>query len=245
MRFGGKTLSTKSIKRAITIDDVIPVCLAHNLRQDNEDHRHRSRIDPSRTVLNEVLRGSGCAAVAAELARNVIEELGIRPARIDTIMGIEVVVQPPVGVDTPEFWAECMAWADSRYEHVVSAVVHRDQQRPHMHLLALAVAGGRLAGNDMTAGANRFVNQRHEFMAHMRNTLGLRPDRKVKTLDSLAVSAGRGPKTKAQEDRRDAAYQRRHDAASTRVKVGMGVGGHGGSSGSSTNPHAHPKTPTP
>ena len=115
LRFGGKTLSTKSVKRAITIDDVIPVCLAHNLRQDNEDHRHRSRIDPSRTVLNEVLRGSGCAAVAAELARNVIEELGIRPARIDTIMGIEMVVQPPVGADTPEFWAECMAWADSRY----------------------------------------------------------------------------------------------------------------------------------
>lgn len=245
LRFRGKSLSVKSVGRAATADDVVPVCLAHNLRQGNENHRHRSRIDPARTVLNEVLRSSGRADVAAELAANILEELGIRPTRGDAIMAIELVMQPPVGADNPAFWTECLAWADNRYEYIVSATVHRDQARPHMHVLALAVADGRFAGNTMTAGANRFVNQRREFMAHMRERLGLRPDRKVKTLSDLAVSAGRGPKTKAQADRRDAALVRQHDADGRRVDVGMGVGGHGGCLSPPTDPHAQPRTPTP
>ena len=228
LRFGGKSLSVKSVSRAATAAEVVPVCLAHNLRQGNEDHRHRSRIDPYRTVFNEVLRGSGRADVAADIARNVLDEHGIRPRRSDAIMAIELVMQPPVGADNPAFWTECLAWADSRYEYIVSATVHRDQARPHMHILVLAVADGRFAGNTMTAGVNRFVNQRRNFMSHMRETLGLRPDRKVKTLSDLAVSAGRGPKTKAQADRRDAALVRRHVPDGRRVDVGMGVDGHGG-----------------
>ena len=245
LRFGGKSLSVKSVSRAATAAEVVPVCLAHNLRQGNEDHRHRSRIDPSRTVFNEVLRGSGRADVAADIARNVLDEHGIRPRRSDAIMAIELVMQPPVGADNPAFWTECLAWADSCYEYIVSATVHRDQARPHMHILVLAVADGRFAGNTMTAGVNRFVNQRRNFMSHMRETLGLRPDRKVKTLSDLAVSAGRGPKTKAQADRRDAALVRRHAPDGRRVDVGMGVDGHGGYPSPTTDPHAQPKAPTP
>ena len=89
-----------------------------------------------------------------------------------------------------------------------------------------------------------FVHQRREFMAHMREALGLRPDRKVKSLSDLAVSAGRGPKTKAQADRRDAALVRRHEAECRYAEVGMDVGGHGRPGSVADNVHAHPKTPT-
>jgi hypothetical protein len=244
LRFRGKSLSIKSVSRAATADDVVPVCMAHNLRQRNADHRHRSRIDSAKTPLNSVLRGAESADVAAEIARNVLDEHGIHPARRDAIMAIELVMQPPVGADTPEFWAACLAWADSRYQHIVSATVHRDQARPHIHILVLAVADGRFAGGAMTKGANMFVHQRREFMAHMRTTLGLRPDRKVKSLSDLAVSAGRGPKTKAQADKRDAALVRQREAESRRAEVGMDVGGHGRPGSVAGNVHAHPKTPT-
>lgn len=246
LRFAGKALSTKSISRAVDPMDVLPVCLAHNLRSGNGDHRHRSRIDPSRTPLNEVLRGPDCPKVAAELAASILDELNIRPGRRDAIMAVELVMQPPDGADRPEFWAECLRTADSRYEHIVSAVVHRDQKRPHMHLLALAVADGRLAGNTLTAGQNRFTFQRQAFMAHMRNALGLRPDRAVKTLADLVVSAGRGPKTHVQAARRDADLERSAGADWQRHReMGMGVDGHGGSAPNAPNPHAQPESPTP
>lgn len=240
LRLRLKALNVKSVTRATEPGEVLPVCLSHNLRTGNDDHRHRSRIDPARTGANEVLRGPECPLVAAELVRSVLEELGIVPARRDTIMGVEVVIQAPEGADVPAFWSECLTWAAGRYQHIVSAVVHRDQSRPHLHVITLAVAGGKLAGHALTSGAGRFTSQRREFLAHMRDRLGLRPDRPVKTLAALALTTGKGAKTHAAAARRDAELARKAGADWRPEAVGMAVDGHGGSSN-----QVHPKEQPP
>ena len=245
LRVRFKSLNVKTVTRATDPGDVLPVCLAHNLRVGNEDHRHRSRIDPTRTGANEVLRGPVCPLVAAELVRSVLEELGIVPARRDTIMGIEAVIQAPEGADMPAFWSECLTWAAGRYQHIVSAAIHRDQSRPHLHVIALAVAGGKLAGNALTSGAGRFTLQKREFLAHMRDRLGLRPDRPAKTLAALAMTTGKGAKTHAAASRRDAKLNREAGADWKPETVGMGVDGHGGSCVETGNPHAHEKRQPP
>ena len=240
-----KTLSIKTVSRATEPGEVLPVCLSHNLRSGNEDHRHRSRIDPGRLRLNEAMRGAACPLVAAEVARSVLDELGIVPARRDAIMGIEAVFQPPEGADTPEFWRECLSWIDGRYQHVLSAVIHRDQARPHMHVIVLAVEDGRLAGNALTSGAGRFTLQKRDFLAHMRDRLGLRSGRPAKTLAALALTTGKGAKTHAAAARRDAELARKVGAEWKREPMGMGVDGHGGSSLEACNPHAHEKGQPP
>lgn len=246
LRFAGKTLSTKTVRRAADFGEVLPVCLSHNLRRGNEDHRHRSRIDPARTGANEVLRGPACPLVASELVRSVLEELGIVPARVDAIAGLELVIQPPDGHDTPAFWSECLAWVDARYQHVVSAVVHRDQKRPHIHVIALAVADGRLAGHALTSGAGRFTIQRRDFMAHVFATLGLRPNRRAADpLKKLALSAGKGARTAAGAASRDAKLTREAGADWKRPDVCMAVGVHGGLSLETGNRHAHPEGQPP
>lgn len=204
LRVRFKALNVKTVSRATEHGEVLPVCLAHNLRSGNEDHRHRSRIAPDRLHLNEVIRGAGCPLVAAEVAHSVFDELGIVPARRDAIMGIEAVFQPPEGADAPEFWRECLSWVDGRYQHVLSAVIHRDQVRPHMHVIALAVEGEKLAGNVLTSGERRFPLQKRDFLAHMRDRLGLRSGRPVKTLAALALTTGKGAKTRTAAARRDA-----------------------------------------
>jgi len=238
LRFGVKALNTRTVARAKTPADVLPVCLAHNLRQDNQTHRHRSRIDPVRAHLNEVVAGPDNLDLAVSLVGNSLEAMGIEPRRKDAIMGVELVFQPPPESDHAVFWAECLKWAHSRFEHVVSAVVHHDQKRPHMHLLVLAVCAGRLAGNEMTAVPNRPKQRRADFMAHMRSALGLRPDRKVKTLAELAVSSGKGPKTQAQAARRDAELMRNAQISSKTDDVGKGVHGLGGWIPAPSNPHS-------
>lgn len=246
LRLRLKTLSVKTVTRATEPGEVLPVCLSHNLRAGNEDHRHRSRIDPARTGANEVLRGPACPLVAGELARSILDELGAIPSRRDTIMGIEAVIQAPDGSDTPTFWTECLTWATGRYQHVLSAVVHRDQARPHMHVIALAVADNKLAGNALTSGERRFTRQRQEFLARIRTRLGLRPDRPaLNPLTTLALSTGKGPKTAAACARRDAALARTTGAEWRREAVGMGVDGHGGLSTKAGNPHAHEKEQPP
>lgn len=238
LRFGVKALNTKTVARAEKPADVLPVCLAHNLRQGNQAHRHRSRIDPSRTHMNEVWAGPDRLDVAEALVCDTLESLGIVPKRRDAIMGVEMVFQPPHGVDLPAFWRACLQWAQSRFEHIVSAAVHHDQKRPHMHVLALAISGGRLAGNEMTASPHRPKQRRADFMAYIRRTLGLRPDRKVKTLADLAVSTGKGPKTRAAADRRDAALVRSVGKMKEPAEVGLGVHGLGGSASKHGNPHS-------
>lgn len=244
--FAGKALNVKTVRRAADFGEVLPVALAHNLRQGNESHRHRSPIDPTRRGLNEVLRGSASLPVAVELARGIFDELGIVHARADAIAGIELVFQPPDGHDKPAFWSACLAWVDARYQHIVSAAVHRDQKRPHLHVIALAVAGGKLAGNTLTSGAGRFTIQRREFMAHVFATLGLRPNRRaVDPLKKLALSTGKGARTAAGAASRDAKLTREAGADWKRHDVCMGVGVHGGLSVATGNPHAHPERQPP
>jgi hypothetical protein len=210
LRFAIKTLNVKSVRRAMTSSDVLFVCLCHNLRRKNEGHRHRSFIDPTRTSKNEVLRGSADPSINAELASNSLDALGVVVKRKDTIMGIELLFQPPKGRDIREFWEACLRWIDARYQYVLSAVIHRDQKRPHMHVLVLPVVNGKLVGADMTSKLNRSQAQRYSFMAHMRETLDLRPDRqpKPKTMTDIFTSSGKGPKTHAAAVKRDAAFVR-------------------------------------
>lgn len=239
LHFSGKSLNVKTVKRAEGPLDVFNVVLQHNLRQANEHHRHRvGSIDPARTCRNEVLRGEELLdpAVASILTR--LADMGVVPKRRDNIVGIELVVQAPPGWDRPEFWREVLAWADSRFAHVSHAVVHRDQCHAHVHILVLAVRDGRFAGNAMTSGRNMFRAQRIAFLKHMRDALGLRQDRPIKTLEQLVVSAGKGPKNRAAAERRDQALLKSGT-------LGRGVDGHGGRRDPASNTHALTPKPTP
>jgi hypothetical protein len=242
-----KKLSTKTVTRAATPAEVIPVCLAHNLRQGNEEHRHRSRIHPERAGANEVIRGSGSLEAASATVVSVLDELGIAPKRRDAVMAIEFLFQPPIDFDRPKFWAECLAWMDGRYQHIASAIIHRDQKAAHMHVIALAVSDGRLVGNEMTSGKNHMQRQVGEFYAHMRAALGLRKVPKVKTLAELAVSAGKGAKTRSEAAKSDAEMAARFEAKKRPGKSGKGSNGKGSEIQHHLEgqPLATPKTPTP
>ena len=248
LRLRFKVLNVKTVTRATGPGEVLPVCLSHNLRSGNDDHRHRSRIDPTRTHANEVLRGPACPMVAGELVRTTLDELGIVPPRRDAIMGIEAVVQAPDGADVPAFWSVCLSWFDCRYQHIISAVVHRDQLRPHLHIIALAVAGGRLAGHALTSGVNRVMSQRRDFLAHVFAALGLRPNRTSDPLTALALSTGKGAKTAAAAAARDDKLTRKANANWRRNEACMAVAAadvHGGLSVETGNRHAQGKDRPP
>lgn len=225
LHYSVKTLTTRSVSRATSPEDVVRVVLRHNLRRNNEDHRHRSRIDASRTGDNMVLVGDPDPEQAADDAFRHMASLGLSyPSRRDAVAAFEVVVQAPDGGDAGAFWTVTMDWLRANFEAIVLAVVHLDQRRPHLHVIALPILAGRMAGADMQRGEYGFPRQRTRFMGHIRRVLGLRPDRKVKTLADYAVSPGRGPKTAAAAARRDKALE----LCTASGLLGMEVDGHGG-----------------
>lgn len=210
---GIKTLNVETVSRAKgDFREVLPVCLAHNLRQQNDKHRHKSKIDPNRTPNNEVLVGPGDLNECVRRVAEEFDRLGIQPRRRDAIAGIELVIQPPSGWDAPDFWRTALEWVRSRYEHVVSAVIHRDQERPHVHVLVLAVSGGKLAGSAMTSQENRFEKQRSEFQAVMRDKMGIRSDRPNKPprdFAAIMTSTGKGERNRGRAARSDRALESR------------------------------------
>jgi hypothetical protein len=209
LKIGFRTLSAKRVARARQASEVVAVCARHNLRLNNAGHRHRSRIDPARTPLNWVMEGERCPEAVAASAAGILAGFGLTySGRIDAVAAFEVVIQPPPGWDGPEFWGAAMEWASTTFEHVISAVVHRDQSRPHGHILVLPVLSGRLCGRDMQRGSFGVPHLRLAFYAHIRAVLGLREGRSD-VLTRLALSAGRGPKKHAEAARRDADFVRR------------------------------------
>jgi Plasmid recombination enzyme len=218
------TLSRKSVRRAN--DDpaaVMLACLQHNLRSGNQRHRHRSHIDSARTPLNDVLRGAKHASAVDQAGRQLLAEHGANPTRKDAIMGIEIVFQAPTSWDVPQFYAECIRWAEEWFQadagSVLSAVVHRDQRRPHMHVLMLPLLDGRLQGHAMTSGAKGRGAQA-AFRKHMRERLGLRPDRE-RSFGDIMTGMGAGPRRREEAERRDRELMRR-------ASMGLAVGGRSG-----------------
>jgi hypothetical protein len=240
LQIGFKSLSQKTVKRAASVHQVVAVCARHNLRKNNEGHRHRRPIDPERTRRNWVLEGDACPEAVAAAACGTVAALGLMyPRRVDAVAAFEVVIQPPHGFDTAEFWGAAMDWVHSRYEHVLSAVVHRDQKRPHAHIVALPVLGGRLAGRVMQRDRWGVPRLRHEFLVHMRGALGLCPGVQESPLTKWALATGAGPSSHDAAARRDAALdgsakralkrgdvERGHQANVPRISGPMSSNGH-------------------
>lgn len=200
-----KSLSARSVGRAADASEVVLICARHNLRQNNGGHRHRSRIDPAKKPMNSVLEGGDCPDAVAAQAASILAGFGLTyPARVDAVAAFEMVIQPPSWGDTVEWWRAAMQWVHGKYQHVLSAVVHRDQRRPHGHVLVLAVMGGALAGRSLQRGGWAFRTLRASFGAHMASAAPKAAPR-VDALTRLALTAGRGPKTMEAATRRDSA----------------------------------------
>jgi hypothetical protein len=206
--------SERTVKRASGkgAKEVVAVCARHNLRANNAGHRHRSKVDPARSSFNSILAGKGCPEDVANEAAELLENFGVQLRRVDAVVAFELVIQPPDACDSVEWWCKAMQWVYAKYEHVLSAVVHRDQARVHAHVLVLAVQGGRHAGRDMQRGRWAFRTLRVSFGHHMGAPA---QEPKDGPITRLALTAGKGPKTHEEAARRDAGLMRnREDIAS-------------------------------
>ena len=233
LHYGHKALNARSVARAKNFDEVIREVLRHTLRIDNEKHRHKRPPDRARTCLNEVLVGPATPDQGAQEASKKFKALGIAPSRWDNIAAVEIVVQPPDGWGCDEFWNESLTWVGREVGPIFSAVVHRDQDVPHMHVIVLAIQDGQLAGSALTTGDCSLPARQKHFTQHMRATFGLRADRtpgkagrRIKGKRSMAAiftSPGKGPRRHEEAKRSDAKFERRASEQWAKRLVGQEV----------------------
>jgi hypothetical protein len=148
----------------------------HNKR---EGHSGASRIDRSRSELNDRLAGPVAAAAVAALAEQLMSQAGTKKLRKDAVRAIEVVFSLPAEavLDMSAYFRAALAWAASRFggdQNVLSADVHLDEANPHCHVLLLPLVDGRMRGSELTGGRRELADHQRTFREQVAVPFGLR-----------------------------------------------------------------------
>lgn len=178
-----KTLSKKTT-RSCSNETVIKRVMGHNLREIQSEFGERadSKIDPQRIHLNEILHGLGTADDVAGAAHDLMQRLGVTP-RANAALGIEIVFGLPTGLtfDYRAYFMDAIKWANEYFAvPMLSAIIHNDEDYPHMHIVMLPAVDGKLDGRNLLGGKSETNAMHKDFHVKVSKRYGLKLPAPVK-----------------------------------------------------------------
>ncbi len=184
-----------SIKK-LTGAAIVKTAARHNLREIQGELGADSHINPAQTRRNMHLAGPETALEVADLADNTMQDAGADKLRKDAVRAVEVLVSVSAGFDPTKlegFFADALEWVRGFFGvPVLSAVVHLDEEAPHMHALLLPLANGRMVGSDLVGNRGRLQAMQAGFFESVACLYGLsrpRPEkRQSRTIRGEAAS---------------------------------------------------------
>ena len=164
----------------------------HNLREIQAELGAFSHIDSSRTPKNELLYGPTTGIAVHQLAQALMSVARVK-LRKDQVFGLEILFSLPAGHQATNgcFFSDCLEWTALRYgrENILSAVVHHDENAPHMHVLILPLVNGRMNGSKLMGHALTLRRTHQDFHADVGRHHGLRPPSKPLTAKDRLLAA--------------------------------------------------------
>jgi hypothetical protein len=151
----------------------------HNLRDIQKELGANSHIDATRIGLNEVIAGPGTPTGVAALALELMAGAGVDVGKLrkDHTQAHELLFTLPADstVNTQDYFKHCHAWAVDQFgrDNILSAVIHRDESAPHMHILIVPIQAGRYVGTSLIDRA-KLAKLRAGFAADVAPAFGLR-----------------------------------------------------------------------
>ena len=124
----------------------------HNLREIQAELGAFSHIDPTRSANNLVLHGGKTSVEIMDEAERLIAESGIKLLRKDAVYALEYIfsLSPESVVDSHKYFQDSADWVASYTRcPVLSAVVHLDEEAPHLHVLVLPLLNGKMRGSSI------------------------------------------------------------------------------------------------
>lgn len=162
----------------------LTVAFHHNYRTvESESFRH---VNEARSYMNHDLvntAGIEYGELIENRFRQVERITGIYPKkRKDAVIAIQVVLSFSHGSEeelgfTVEAWEEeALNWLKDYFgeENVLSAMVHLDEQTPHMHAIITPITQDlRLCARDFTGGAKKLIALDNSYGKAMKEAFGL------------------------------------------------------------------------
>jgi len=170
--------------------NIIAVAARHNLREIQAENGADSHIDASRTHLNDILKGAGCAVDVAAQAVSRMEQAKVK-RRKNEVLGLEVLFSLPLssGIAEQQFFADSVVWAEVYFEvPILSAIIHNDEAAPHCHVIMLPLFDGRMIGSGLVGNKQRLKALQTDFHAKVGQQYGLKRGEPVKRHSAAARS---------------------------------------------------------
>lgn len=142
------------------------VAIRHNLREIAAEMGAASHINPKRTRLNQIIHGHDFSLDVENARLWVLKHLKIENPRKNAVHGIEIVVSipPHASINQLAFFLNARDWLKSNYGGLMlHAVIHNDEEAPHMHVIILPIVDKRLQGNALMGNRNRFIKLQSDF----------------------------------------------------------------------------------
>ena len=135
-------MSAKFVLRVKKIkSDLLTRCSGqHNFRESVSDN-----VDPARTANNEVLAGATSADDLERLVKERVAAAGKADAKATRCMELVISASPEVFDDftfnAEVYFKDALRWCQRLHgaENVVSAVIHNDEDTPHLHVLIVPI----------------------------------------------------------------------------------------------------------
>lgn len=140
--------------------------LKHNLREIPAELYSREKIDHELSHMNKILVGEASSHLCMKFIEKTIEDHEIKKLRKDAVYLIEVIVSLPSdhNIDDESFFIDAVEWSKNFYtNHVINAVIHRDQTRPHCHILILPLQQGKMIGSKLMGYRGRLRQIQESF----------------------------------------------------------------------------------
>lgn len=138
---------------------------------------YNNRVMPGMEIYNQTLQHSD--NWMADIERE-IDAAGAR-TRSNSVVALDTIYTASPNFfklndtqTTDKFFQDCLNYHRQRYGHIVSAVVHYDEQTPHMHVLSVPLTrDGRLSAREIVGNRVTMAHAQDEFFEQVGKGYGL------------------------------------------------------------------------
>lgn len=138
---------------------------------------YNNRVVPGMEIYNQTLQHSN------DWLADIQQEIDAAGAKVrsNSVMALDTIYtaskeffQLHDSQTIDEFFRDCLDYHRQRYGHVVSAIVHYDEDTPHMHVLSVPLTrDGRLSAREIVGGRAQMAHAQDEFFTVVGQQYGL------------------------------------------------------------------------
>lgn len=138
---------------------------------------YNNRVNPGMDVFNVTLKESSNWLQDID---NEIRATGAK-SRSNSVLALDTIYtaspeffQGKANAENDKFFQDCLKFHESRFGHIISAVVHYDETTPHLHVISVPLTkDGRLSARDVIGNKAKMSKTQDQFFEQVGRNYGL------------------------------------------------------------------------